>query len=445
MSEAELTEVPEEPKEKQTEKQETELSAEERAAMVDRLSKAKTEEFTTRQGEIVTQSVRDVQRKYPRNKSSDTERKRYACSTYGAEFGLKGLATNYCVAIQFDAMNKANKEIGEDLRQNLEQDVPESKVFANPLYLKTESNYRALNGQNPVCPRDSLRCEEARSCPSAIKKYGENGFMDTNGNKVSDYVRLNGQVALDKNGNPKLKDGDLLFIRTGVANNTASGWHCVRANVDKKGKATYTGGNGESVNNGLGWCINKQVKVFHTSQYAEKCFKHQFEQLNDKELQQLDNQLREEQLQKQQQNSASAQKTAGKPTAQADLQENHTGMENLTASMSAGHSAISERIAAFRERRNAESLARADIVEGMRKDNERLQQRREELAGMRGEKSTPHYDFAARHFQCEDVAATVKQQNQEARQTEARQQQPQEKQVSGLRRFMNLFSRSEYA
>ena len=88
MSEAELTEVPEEPKEKQTEKQETELSAEERAAMVDRLSKAKTEEFTTRQGEIVTQSVRDVQRKYPRNKSSDVARKRYACSTYGAEFGL---------------------------------------------------------------------------------------------------------------------------------------------------------------------------------------------------------------------------------------------------------------------------------------------------------------------------------------------------------------------
>ena len=67
------------------------------------------------------------------------------------------------------------------------------------------------------------------------------------------------------------------------------------------------------------------------------------------------------------------------------------------------------------------------------------------MAEMRGEKSTPHYDFAARHFQCEDVAATVKQQNQEARQTEARQQQPQEKQVSGLRRFMNLFSRSEYA
>lgn len=421
------------------------LSAEQRSALIERLSAAKTREFITRQGEIVTDSINDVRSQTLRRKLDSTGRKRYACNTYGKDFELAGTASNYCVAIQFDAMNRANREIGRDLRADLEKDMPgEAEGLTNPLFLKTKDN---LNVENPVCTRDSVRCGEARYCPETIRKYASAGCVENaacrNDVTVSSFVDGNGMVRKDKNGRPKLKDGDLLFVKTGTASNTASGLHCIRANVSEDGKVTYTAGNNDRIKGSMSWYLNKPVSVFHTGDYAQKCFMHQFEKLNDDELLRLDAQLNEERQTQQQDEASSLTESRKTPETEVQISETERpdNMERLSASMSAGHSAMSERIAAFRQRRNAESLKRADLVSGMRADNERLQQKREELAGMRGGQPAagPEFMFASKHYQCEDIAAAVR---EEERQPEVRQQ---EREPSALRRFMGMFSRSEYA
>ena len=64
---------------------EVQLSPEERKEIIARLSEAKTEEFITRQEEIVTASIEDVRSKYPRQKGvketseRKKQRKKYAC------------------------------------------------------------------------------------------------------------------------------------------------------------------------------------------------------------------------------------------------------------------------------------------------------------------------------------------------------------------------------
>lgn len=188
------------------EKQETapdeKLSAEQRSALVERLSVAKTREFITRQGEIVTDSINDVRNQTLRRKLDSTGRKRYACNTYGKDFELAGTAGNYCVAIQFDAMNKANREIGRSLMAGLEKDMPgEAEGLINPLFLKTKDN---LDVQNPVCTTDSVRCGEARYCPETIRKYASAGCVENaacrNDVTVSSFVDRNGMVKKDKNG-----------------------------------------------------------------------------------------------------------------------------------------------------------------------------------------------------------------------------------------------------
>lgn len=424
------------------------LSPEQRKEIIAQLSGAKTKEFIIRQEEIVTRSVEDVRRQAVSKRLNSSQRKLYACNTYGKDFELAGTASNYCVAIQFDAMNKANREIGSDLIAGLEKDMPgEAEELQNPLFLKTKDN---LNVQNPVCTTDSARCSAARYCPETIRKYNSSGCVENAGCKnnitVSSYVDRNGMVKKDDNGQPKLKDGDLLFVRIGQAGNTASGLHCIRANVSETGQVTYTAGNNERVKGRMNYYLDKPVTVFHTSDYANKCFTHHFEKLSDKELLQLQAQLnpeREEVCQSVETPVDQAEKKqAAAPVMQNGMAvpiDRPENVEQLAASMAAGHSAISERIAAFRQRRNTESLARADIVAGMRADNARLQQRREELAGMRGEKAVHHHEFMfeVKHYQCEEVADAAKQAE--------RQQEIPQRQTSGLRKFMNLFSRSEYA
>lgn len=432
---------------------EVQLSPEERKEIIARLSEAKTEEFITRQEEIVTASVEDVRSKYPRQKGvketseRKKQRKKYACTRYGKDFGLAGGAFNYCVAIQFDAMNKANREIGDQLKNDLHGQLPETdSLVKNPLYLKDYNDYKFTN---PVCKRDTVRCEEARSCPMTLSKYNSGGFVDNPSAgaslKVSQLVDANGQVRKDENGEPKLKDGDLLFVRTGPAGNTSSGLHCIRANVSEDGKVTYTAGNGDHVKSNMRDWSRYSVAVFHTSEYAEKCFEHQFERLNDKELLQLQSQLESgnegrqqaETPSKQAENIQKAQPKG--EVAQVSPAGRPENVEQLAASMNAGHSAMSERIAAFRQRRNTESLARADIVAGMRADNARLQQRREELAGMHGGAAEPRreFQFETKRFQCEDIADAAKQAE--------RQNETPQRQQSGLQKFMSFFSRSEYA
>ena len=105
--------------------------------------------------------------------------------------------------------------------------------------------------------------------------------------------------------------------------------------------------------------------------------------------------------------------------------------ENVSTIMSSGHSKIHDRIAAFRERRDTESVARAEIVESMRADNLRLQQRREALAELTGVRPiAPQYNFVDKHYNCEDIA--VKTEEKAPSQTPVKQ--------SFIGRFKDVFS-----
>lgn len=134
----------------------------------------------------------------------------------------------------------------------------------------------------------------------------------------------------------------------------------------------------------------------------------------------------------------------------ADNGRENGNMNDLCTAMAANHSAISNRIAAFRARRNSESVQRANIVAGMRADNLRLQQKRQELAEMTGDSPAPAYPrFADRHYRCEEIAAEAAARRLPAAETErGAPSVDTEKQTaskpSTLRKFMNFF-REEYA
>ena len=134
----------------------------------------------------------------------------------------------------------------------------------------------------------------------------------------------------------------------------------------------------------------------------------------------------------------------------ADNGRANEDMNGLHAAMAANHSAISERIAAFRARRNSESVQRANIVAGMRADNLRLQQKRQELAEMTGSSPvTPYPHFADRHYRCEDTAAEEAVRRRQAAEAERASpsldaDKPTVSKPSALRKFMNFFH-EEYA
>ena len=134
----------------------------------------------------------------------------------------------------------------------------------------------------------------------------------------------------------------------------------------------------------------------------------------------------------------------------ADNGRANEGMNGLHAAMAANHSAISERIAAFRARRNSESVQRANLVAGMRADNLRLQQKRQELAEMTGSSPvTPYPHFADRHYRCEDTAAEEAVRRRQAAEAERASpsldaDKPTVSKSSALRKFMNFFH-EEYA
>lgn len=125
-------------------------------------------------------------------------------------------------------------------------------------------------------------------------------------------------------------------------------------------------------------------------------------------------------------------------------------MKNFCAAMAANHSAISERIAAFRTRRNSESVQRANIVAGMRADHLRLQQKRQELAEMTdGSPAATYSRFADRHYRCEDIVAEEAARCRQTAGTERASpsldaDKPTVSKSSALRKFMNFFH-EEYA
>ena len=134
----------------------------------------------------------------------------------------------------------------------------------------------------------------------------------------------------------------------------------------------------------------------------------------------------------------------------ADNGKKDKEMDSLHTAMAANHSAISDRIAAFRARRNNESIRRADVVASMRADNLRLQQKRRELAEMTGKSLPTSYSrFADRHYSCEDIAARETTLQMRAAETEktvpaVESAKQTVAKPSALHKFMNFF-REEYA
>lgn len=257
------------------------LTAEERKRLIEETAKSEATSCIKKQREILTQAVTDIQNK-TKGKSS-VERKKYACRTHCKEIGLN--ADNYCVAIQFSTLYKAGKGRidGND----------------NPLCLKTVDYQQ----KSPMCEMDSAYCSASCNTKCSMAYYASGGYVENStcnndGKKisydqrikdrkitVSSYVDANGYVRKDASGKPKLQDGDFMYIEVGKASNTSTGLHCVRVNVDDKGKVTYTGGNNERVNAPFtNYYMNKPVAVFHTSEYVKDCFEYQLERMNDKEL-----------------------------------------------------------------------------------------------------------------------------------------------------------------
>ena len=98
----------------------------------------------------------------------------------------------------------------------------------------------------------------------------------------------------------------------------------------------------------------------------------------------------------------------GKKERSADTQKKISETRELSQNMNSEHSNINIKIAAFRARRNEESLQRNDILTGMRENHTRLQKKIKELEDMTGQEVIIHpLNFMNKHFHCEDVAASL--------------------------------------
>lgn len=134
----------------------------------------------------------------------------------------------------------------------------------------------------------------------------------------------------------------------------------------------------------------------------------------------------------------------------ADNGRENGNMNDLCTAMAANHSAISNRIAAFRARRNSESVQRANIVASMRVDHLRLQKKRQELAEISGGSPVTSYPrFVDWHYRFKDIAADEAVRCGQATETESTSlatsaDKPTYSKPSVLRKFMNFF-REEYA
>ncbi|MBQ8784785.1 MAG: hypothetical protein IJZ59_01930 [Alphaproteobacteria bacterium] len=270
---------------------------------------------------------------------------------------------NYCIALQHEACKRAEKSVGYDIMPDI-----------------------------------------GFGCASAQAKFSKQNIGKSY-NKISDcYDPITNKVKLNEDGTPKLKDGDLMLF---VDKDDRQAFHCVRINVDDNGKVSYTAGNGDAIKGNLRWW-NRQghaCYVIPTSEVAMSNAETHYMGMSNEALLKL----------AQQRNIVP--QTNGIYAQQTSPQDYE---ENVSTIMASGHSKIQDRIAAFRERRDKESIARAGIVESMRADNLRLQQKREMLAEMTGTRpSSPQYNFVDRHYNCEDVV--VRNQEQETPQTPVRQ------------------------
>lgn len=399
-----------------------ELTAKKRQMLVSLLSDYDSEKFVELQGKAAVDTVKMIENKAPafeKQANSDVEkmlkdwmnqhpnqklsleqieqysklaqkkqedyRKRYANNLCGMGNGT----LSYCIGLQRHSCMQANRELG----------------------------YK-------VMPDIGFSCANARA---AFTKQNIGQYHA----KIGDcYDSKTNKVKYDENGKPKLQDGDLMLM---VDPKDNQAYHCIRINVSKEGDVSYTAGNGEKVNGRLGWCKNEACYIIPTNEVAKNRANTYYNTLDNQQLieaAQKRGLLEHPQLQEIQPKPYPLQ------TEAPDLE-----VQKLSENMSSAHSAISERIAAFRARRDSESVARADILTSMRADNLRLQQKRQSLAEMTGQNvAASPLSFAEKHFHCEDIAARLQTAPNE---NSSENTQTTERKNSFQR--INMFSQSEYA
>lgn len=275
-----------------------ELTPEERELLINNLSCELSGTIISKQRVYTEEAIRDLQR----FQSPDGKKAHFA-SKYGPDSGLT-FKNNYCLAIQMYGFQKVNKDIGNELCSSIQE-----KGLDNPLYLKTKDNSKDMFMKNPVCQTDSLGRQDNFNIYCFVGKY--NNYMEgaqptrsysggtlctasgaakkqelsQDAKFVKSYVNSDGTVKKDNNGEPLLKDGDLMFVQVGNASNTATGFHCVRVNVDENGKVTYSAGNGDRINGDLLKSFgNKKACVFKSSEYIQDCLKIKMKDLTDEQL-----------------------------------------------------------------------------------------------------------------------------------------------------------------
>ena len=330
---------------------------------------SKAPAFEKQANEYAQQALKDWMNKHPGQKltieqiekynqlaerEQNNYRKRYANRLCGMGNGT----LSYCIGLQRHSCMVANKELG----------------------------YK-------IMPDIGFSCNNARA---AFKKQN----IGQHHAKIADcYDSKTNKVKYDENGKPKLRDGDLMLM---VDPSDNQAYHCIRINVSKDGDVSYSAGNGEKVNGRLGWCKNEACYIIPTNEVAKDRANTYYNTLSNEQLMEAAQKrgiLEHPQMQE----------LPNKPHP-LNVEQHDADVQKLSENMSSAHSCISDRIAAFRARRDQESIARSDIVASMRADSLRLQQRRQSLAEMTGQPqvAASPLSFAEKHFRCEDIAADLR-------------------------------------
>ncbi len=274
-----------------------------RIANIEMLAQNKAVEITALQGKILEDMVSDIS-----TKGNSTAKKEYVSKTYGKDVA-PGVASNYCLVVQIESLNLANKELGKQVSNELAK-LGEELNSDNILKIKTQS--KRVDGELLPGVADTLSLGSNFRNRDFMNQYANSAYMDNvrvnpevartgyanfrtgngqvcshdcklenNSVSLSSYVDNNGYVRKDENGNPRLKDGDFAFVQTNHGNENSSGFHAIRLNVDENGKVTYTAGNTERINEPLGAAfMTCPCAVFHTQDYITDCVKEEYNDLN---------------------------------------------------------------------------------------------------------------------------------------------------------------------
>ena len=236
------------------------LTPEQRVELIDSLARSDTEDFIKKQEEVACDSVRNISqhrkkllKEFQRLKDLLTERKideetwikktfalqddllTYPCKV----LGMGKIAASYCIGLQRHACLKANKHLGYSL-------MPDIGTY----------------------------------CPNAYSTFKKNGVGHYHTKLTECYDPKSKRIKCEKEGNPLLKDGDLLLI----FDDKGRPFHCVRINVDQDGKATYTSGNNETISGGLGWLEKASCYIIPTSEIAKNNAKQHYAEMTNEEL-----------------------------------------------------------------------------------------------------------------------------------------------------------------